>query len=93
MHAATVGANVTNDHVESNFGVYDMLARMFRGATVENISGMAQQARNHDFDRPQNIAHDRRKRKEGASEEAPPAGGFFWTGLNDRLQGVARRDG
>ena len=39
-----------------NFGVYDMLARMFRGATVENISGMAQQARNHDFDRPINIA-------------------------------------
>ena len=86
MHAATVGANVTNDHVESNFGVYDMLARMFRGATVENISGMAQQARNHDFDRPHNIAHDRRKRKEGASEEAPPAGGFFWTGLNDHLR-------
>jgi hypothetical protein len=81
-----VGANVTNDHVESNFGVYDMLARMFRGTTVENISGMAQQARSHDFDRPLNVAHDRRKRKEGASEEAPPAGGFFWTGLNDRLR-------
>ena len=86
MHTATVGAHVTNDHVESNFGVYDMLARMFRGATVEHIAGMSQQARNHDFDRPFNIAHDRRKRKEGASEEAPPAGSFFWSGLSDRLR-------
>ena len=38
-HAATVGANVTNDRVESNFGCVDMLMRMYRYATVENISG------------------------------------------------------
>ena len=38
-HAATVGVNVTNDRVESNFGCVDMLMRMYRYATVENISG------------------------------------------------------
>jgi hypothetical protein len=38
-HAATVGSNVTNDRVESNFGCVDMLMRMYRYAAVENISG------------------------------------------------------
>ena len=47
---------------------------------------MTQQARNRDFDRPLNITHDWRKRKEDASEEAPTAGGFFWSGLCDRLR-------
>ena len=31
-HAATVGAHVTNDRVESNFGCIDMLMRMYRCA-------------------------------------------------------------
>lgn len=40
---ATKGTHVTNDRVESNFGCVDLLMRMFRNATVENISGVAQQ--------------------------------------------------
>jgi hypothetical protein len=38
-HKATVGAHVTTDRVESNFGCVDILMRMYRYATVENISG------------------------------------------------------
>jgi hypothetical protein len=39
VHQATVGAHVTTDRVESNFGCVDILMRMFRYATAENISG------------------------------------------------------
>ena len=38
-HKATAGAHVTNCRVESNFGCVDILMRMFRYTTVENISG------------------------------------------------------
>ena len=42
-HEATVGAHVTyNCRVESNFGCIDVLMRMYRYTTVENISGVAQ---------------------------------------------------
>ena len=50
---------------------------------MESISGMAQQMRNHDFDRPPAIVSDRRKRKH---EQAPHVGGFFYTGLTVELQ-------
>eukprot|EP00966_Prymnesium_polylepis_P220392 5098252-Prymnesium_polylepis.1 len=43
------GAHQMNDHVESNFGCYDNAAHMFRYASVENLAGLAQQMRNHDF--------------------------------------------
>ena len=83
---ATVGAHVTNDRVESNFGCIDALMRMFRYATVENISGVAQQMRNGDFDRPLAVHQERgRKRKAPASDE-PTTGGFFYTGLSPELQ-------
>ena len=49
VHAATVGAHVTNDTVEGNFGCYDYVMRIFRGTTVEALSGITQQMRNHDF--------------------------------------------
>ena len=39
VHAATVGAHVTTDRVESNFGCVDILMRMYRYTTAENISG------------------------------------------------------
>eukprot|EP00966_Prymnesium_polylepis_P129622 2997522-Prymnesium_polylepis.1 len=42
-NAKTKGAHATNDRVESNFACVDLLMRMFRYATVESISGMAQQ--------------------------------------------------
>ena len=44
-HTATAGAHVTNCRVESNFGCIDTLMRMFRYATVENVSGIAQQVK------------------------------------------------
>ena len=80
---ATAGAHITNDRVESNFGCVDTLMRMFRYATVEAISGMAQQMRNHDFDTPPTILSDRGKRKH---EQKAHAGGFFYTGLSVELQ-------
>ena len=84
LHEATKGAHVMNDHVESNFGTYDYLARIFRNASAENISGIVQQRRNGDFEQPLNVASDRRKRKHDAPE--PSRGGFFWTGLTDELR-------
>lgn len=44
-HAATIGAHTTNDCVESNFACADLVLRMFRGVSVESMSGIAQQAR------------------------------------------------
>ena len=58
-HDRTRGAHVMNDHVESHFGSYDYLSRIFRHSTVENLSGMTQQMHNQDFERPPNMAHDR----------------------------------
>ena len=52
---------------------------------MENASAVAQQMRNHDFDRPANVAHDRRKRK-ADGVEAAPKGGFYYTGLSKELQ-------
>ena len=63
-NAATAGAHATNDRVESNFGCLDILMRMWRHATVESVSGMAQQMRMHHFDsRSDHVVHDRRKAK------------------------------
>lgn len=57
MHKATAGAHVANDNVESIFGSYDYVGHIFRGTSVENLSGLAQQMRNHDFERPSGIFH------------------------------------
>ena len=57
----------------------------FRGLSMEHASGVAQQMRNHDYDRPANVAHDRRKSK-ADSAKAAPTGGFFHTGLTRELQ-------
>ena len=90
-HEATVGSNQTNDTVESNYGVYDYVSRIFRNACAANLSGLTQQARAHDFDGPANVAHDRRKQKaddddEAGGDNAAAAGGFFHTGLTDELK-------
>ncbi|KAL1524417.1 hypothetical protein AB1Y20_019312 [Prymnesium parvum] len=81
----TKGTHHTNDRVESNFGCIDLLTRMFRYATVESISGMAQQMRNRDFDTPPTIVSDRRKGKR-KHEQKENAGGFFYTGLSEKLR-------
>ena len=80
---ATKGAHATNDRVESNFGCIDMLMRMFRYASINAISGMAQQMVNRDFETPPNVLSDRRKRKHEKSEHK---GGYFYTGLTPELQ-------
>ena len=84
-HEATVGSNQTNDHVESNYGVYDYCSRIFRNACAASLSGLTQQARAHDFDAPANVAHDRRKKKAADGDDAPAEGGFFFT-LTKELQ-------
>jgi hypothetical protein len=85
-HEATVGSNQTNDHVESNYGVYDYVSRIFRTACAASLAGLTQQARAHDFDRPPNVAHDRRKQKATGSDDAPAKGAFFYTGLTEELR-------
>eukprot|EP00966_Prymnesium_polylepis_P243902 5641009-Prymnesium_polylepis.1 len=55
----TVGAHQMNDHVESTFGCFDSVAHMFRYASAEHLSGLAQQMRNGDFDRPLRVASNR----------------------------------
>ena len=53
---------------------------------MENISGVAQQMRNHDFDQPVAV-HQERSRKKRREEAAPQErGGFFWSGLTPELQ-------
>ena len=85
-HEATTGAHVTNCRVESNFGCVDILMRMYRYATVENISGVAQQMRNQDFERPPKVDEGRgRKRKQELEPEAQHVG-FFYAGLTPELQ-------
>ena len=86
VHEATKGAHTGNDRCESNFGSHDVNVRTFRNATTENMSGLTQQMRMHDFDRPPNVAHDRRKRKASGSDGEANTGGFFWTGLTDKLR-------
>ena len=78
MHLATIGAHVANDRVESIFGSYDYVGHIFRGSSVENLSGLAQQMRNHDFDRAENV----RKRKQSGE----PARDGFYHRLPARLQ-------
>ena len=92
-HAATAGAHVTNCRVESNFGCMDILMRMFRNSTVENMSGIAQQMRNGDFERPANVDHGRgrnskqqRAAADGSSGAAEGSSGFFHSGLTLELQ-------
>ena len=86
VHEATKGAYVNNARVESHFGKADNVMRSYRRSTTENYSGMVQQAYNHDFDLPLNVASDRRKRAADAPDPTP-AGGFFWSSqLTDELR-------
>ena len=48
--AKTVGAHHNNDRVESNFGCFDAVIRIFRTISVDAAAGMAQQMRMHYFD-------------------------------------------
>ena len=61
--------------------------RTYRHSTAEAYSGMVQQAYNHDFDMPLNVASDRRKRKADAPEPSIH-GGFFWSNslMTDELR-------
>ena len=83
MHKATAGAHVANDRVESIFGSYDYVGHIFRGTSVENLSGLAQQMRNHDFERAPNVI--KRKRTD-ADDAPPPIAGFFHRLPSDRLR-------
>ena len=87
VHAATKGAHVNNGRVESHFGKADHVMRTYRHSTAEAYSGMVQQAYNHDFDMPLNVASDRRKRKADAPEPSIH-GGFFWSNslMTDELR-------
>ena len=49
-HRLTIGAHATNDRVESNFGGYDSVLRIFESISVEAASGIAQQMRMHHLD-------------------------------------------
>eukprot|EP00966_Prymnesium_polylepis_P027388 633569-Prymnesium_polylepis.1 len=83
---ATAGAHVTNDRAESNFGCVDMLMRMYRYTTVENISGVAQQMRNGDFERARaaDPVRGRKRARQQPPEQA--SDGFFHAGLTPQLQ-------
>ena len=85
MHEATVGAHVNNSRCESIFGSYDYVGHIFRGASAAALGGLAQQMRNRDFERPPNVVHDRRKRKEAGDVEAPVVGAYHRL-LNERLK-------
>ena len=82
MHEATIGAHTTTDRVESNFGCYDYVLRRWVGISPENASGIAQQMRMHDLERPSQVVSDCRKAK-----QAQPARsmGFFYE-LPDSMQ-------
>mmetsp|Transcript_24056 Transcript_24056/g.59701 ORF Transcript_24056/g.59701 Transcript_24056/m.59701 type:complete len:566 (-) Transcript_24056:199-1896(-) len=77
-HEHGKGAHQMNDHVESNFGCYDLVAHMFRYATVENLAGLAQQMRNGDFHRP--VPVERRAKDAGEADGDASGGreGFYW---------------
>ena len=83
VHKATKGANVTNDPVERLFAKYDHVAHRFRYATVENLAGMSLQMNHGDFDMPPNVACKPGNENKPLKEHK---GGFFYTGLNERLQ-------
>jgi hypothetical protein len=82
--AKTVGAHHNNDRVESNFGCFDAVIRIFRTISVDAAAGMAQQMRMHYFDsRADPVA--RRKATPTDAPAAPSAAGFFDT-LPEELQ-------
>lgn len=100
-HVATVGANITNDTVESNFGTYDANLKIFGTAAPENLSGMAQQARSKDFHQGNFVRSDRRKRKVAEDELGANVGadasdiGFFNTlpaEMKEAIVTVARKN-
>lgn len=89
MHARTKGVHTTNDRVEKNFAIYDVVCRLFRNAPVENLSGVAQQKTAHDFEMAPLVAHDRRRSKKTESGSAlpeAPMDGYYWAHLNERLR-------
>lgn len=88
---ATVGAHATNDRVESNFGGFDNVIRIFRTISVDAASGIAQQMRMHHFDSvSRHVAHDRRNAKSSTTTDEDAAigssVGFFEAHLNEAMQ-------
>jgi hypothetical protein len=80
MHRATVGAHITNDRVESNFGCYDAVIRIFRTISVDAAAGLTQAMRMHYLDPPKaarrpNISHARKPGKQ--PQQQPSSVGFF----------------
>lgn len=74
-HEATKGAHVTNDRVESNFGSFDNVIRVFRTISVDAASGIAQAMRMHYFDptivkHKKNISHSKKTSKEPVSSRS-----------------------
>ena len=72
-HKASIGAHVSNDLVESNFGCVKYVMRAFRGISIEAASGIAQQMRHGDFNPASRVVHDRcRLPPPAASPASPP---------------------
>lgn len=89
MHACTQGVHTTNDRVEKNFAIYDIVCRLFRNAPVENLSGITQQKTAHDFEMAPVVAHDRRHAKQQELGDNPTptrVDGYYWSVLNERLR-------
>jgi hypothetical protein len=89
MHEATIGAHVNNSRCESNFGSYDYVGHIFRGASASILGGLSQQMRNGDFERAPIAPHDwrQRKRKADGQPAAPPAAdGFYHRLPSERLK-------
>ena len=90
-HAATVGAHITNDRVESIHGCFDFVFRRFLGISPEAAAGMALMMRMRYLDRPPQVVHDRRKPK---CDAAPRTEGLFWrlpVEMQESLVEAARR--
>jgi hypothetical protein len=94
-HEATKGSCTTNDRVESNFGTYDLVQRMFGTIAVENVSGVAQQMRSKDFAIGNLVRSDRRKKKDdGESQPTAEEVNVGYFQAQDRAhEGGDRRDG
>ena len=82
VHEHTKDTHQMNDHVESNFGCYDLVAHMFRYTTVENLSGIAQQMRNKDFFLPVPVASRSQQDVAGGGQRP----GFFYRGLSESMR-------
>ena len=86
-HRLTVGAHTTNDRVESNFGGYDAVLRIFENISVEAAAGLAQQMRMHHFDSCERHGlSDRRKAKAAQETQADGGSTGFMYALSEEVQ-------